>query len=229
MRPRSAENLGAVARAMRNFGLRRWAWVDPNPKLAAQRDASRRLAVHAEDLLDQVELHPSLDSAVAGCAWVVGTSMRHLVGRRSLSPRQVAEEAVVRAGAGAIALVFGDERSGLTNVELQRCHDLSAIPTAPEQPSLNLAQAVLVYGYELALAAKRPSSSGPLPTAATHAELQRLEQTLREVLRASGFLRAPERHAVADLLLPLVRSRLSRKEARLWMAALHALGAGRAE
>src|SRR5512138_1910113 len=156
LRPRMPENLGAVARAMRNFGLEDWAIAALGTHDFA---AARRVAVHAEDLLDRPRVVATLDEAVADCAWVVGTSSRRVRGKRRLSPADVAREALARAPAGRTALVFGDERSGLTAAEADRCHDLSAIPAADEQPSLNLAQAVAVYAWELreaALAARPP-------------------------------------------------------------------------
>ena len=217
LRPRNPENLGACARAMKNFGLGDWAVVELGTHDFA---AARRVAVHAEELLDRPRLCATLDEAVADCAWVVGTSSRPVPGRRRLPPAAVAREVVARAPART-ALVFGDERSGLSNAEVLRCHDLSAIPSGEEQPSLNLAQAVLVYCYalrEAALGGDPPPR--PRAAAATDAELSALREVLRGVLRESGFLAGPERHAVRDLCDTLVRSRLTRREAALWSAAL---------
>ncbi|MBU8895022.1 rRNA methyltransferase [Corallococcus sp. M34] len=222
MRPRNAENLGAAARALKNCGLADWAWVTPEAEDLAP---ARRLAVHAEDVLEGVKRPDSLEAAVSDCVWVVGTSSRKVEGKRRMSPRAVGEELVARAAQGPVALVFGDERSGLTNAEVERCHDLSAVPTAPEQPSINLAQAVLLYAYEVRMAVLEQSAPppGPLPVAATDAELARVEETLETLLTSGGFLvdAHPGRTAVRDLLAPLRRSRLTRHEARLWLSALH--------
>ncbi|MBJ6763086.1 rRNA methyltransferase [Myxococcaceae bacterium JPH2] len=222
MRPRNAENLGAAARALKNCGLADWAWVTPEAEDLAP---ARRLAVHAEDLLEGVKRPDSLEAAVSDCVWVVGTSSRKVEGKRRMSPRAVGEELVARAAQGPVALVFGDERSGLTNAEVERCHDLSAVPTAPEQPSINLAQAVLLYAYEVRMAVLERSAPppGPLPVAATDAELARVEETLETLLTSGGFLvdAHPGRTAVRDLFAPLRRSRLTRQEARLWLSALH--------
>ena len=221
VRPRNPENLGAAARAMKNFGIADWAIVALGTH---DFGTARRVAVHAEELLDRPRLCATLDEAVGDCAWVVGTSSRRVRGRRRLAPAEVAREALERAP-GRTALVFGDERSGLTNEEVLRCHDLSAIPTEPAQPSLNLAQAVLVYCYALggAALAGRAGTPPPLPAAATDAEIDRVEGALRDLLRAGGFLSGPERHAVRDLADTLRRARLSRREARLWLAALKRL------
>ncbi|ACL66521.1 tRNA/rRNA methyltransferase (SpoU) [Anaeromyxobacter dehalogenans 2CP-1] len=226
LRPRNPENLGAVARAMKNFGADDWAIAELGTHDFA---AMRRVAVHAEELLDRPRLVRTLDEAVADCAWVVGTSSRTVKGKRRLPPAEVAREALERAAAGRTAIVFGDERSGLTNDEVHRCHDLSAIPAGEAQPSLNLAQAALVYLYELrkaALAAAAPPSRAA-EAGATDAELTAVEDALRAALRGGGFLAGPERHAVRDLTAALRRARLGRREARLWLAALRTLGRGR--
>jgi tRNA/rRNA methyltransferase len=224
LRPRNPENLGAVARAMKNLGLSDWSIAELGTH---DFDAARRVAVHAEELLDRPRVVRTLDEAVADCAWVVGTSSRRVRGKRRLTPTEVAQEALARAGEGRTALVFGDERSGLTNADVERCHDLSAIPTEGAQPSMNLAQAVVVYAWELrraalaAEAAARPVAAPP--AGATDAELSAVEDALREALRGAGFLAGPERHAVRDLTAALRRARLSKREARLWLAALKTL------
>lgn len=218
VRPRNPENLGAVARAMRNFGLDDWAIVAIGTHDFA---AARRVAVHAEALLDRPRLTATLDEAVADCAWVVGTSARKVRGKRRLLPEEVAREAAARAP-GRTVIVFGEERSGLTGEEIDRCHDLSAIPVDAAQPSLNLAQAVLVYAYEARRAAGE-APRGREGALATDGELERLEEVLRRVLRAGRFLAGPERHAVRDLTDVLRRGRPSPREARLWESALRAL------
>ncbi len=220
LRPRNPENLGAVARAMKNFGLSDWAIVALGTHDFA---AARRVAVHAEELLERPRLCATLEEAVADCAWVVGTSSRIVRRKRRLRPEAVAAEALAGAARGRTAIVFGDEQSGLSNEDLARCHDLSSVPTDDAQPSLNLAQAVLLYAYELRRAAAPARVPDP-PPGASDAEVRALEAALRDALRARGFLVGPERHAVRDLLATLVRRRLSQREARLWIAALRVLG-----
>jgi tRNA/rRNA methyltransferase len=224
LRPRNPENLGAVARAMKNLGLSDWAIAALGTH---DFETARRVAVHAEELLDRPRVVRTLDEAVADCVWVVGTSSRRVRGKRRLSPQEVAREVLARAPQGRSAVVFGDERGGLTNDELHRCDDLSAIPTEDAQPSMNLAQAVVVYAWELRRAALEADAAARSPRdapGATAAELARLEEALRSALRGRGFLAGPERHAVRDLLAGLRRARLTRREARLWLAALKTLG-----
>lgn len=227
LRTRDAQNLGAVARALKNFAVRDWALVDP---VTTDWETAARVAVQSEDVLREARRPASFDEAVGDCAWVVGTSSRARPGQRRLSPREFAQEARARTDAGErVALVLGDEQFGLSNEDIDRCHDLSVIGTDGAQPSVNLAQSALLYLYEFSCA-RPPRHPGPEPLRATDAELESLRAVLRDVLRGSGFLRGPERHAVRDLVEPLRRARLTRAEAGLWQAALHViskrLGAG---
>jgi TrmH family RNA methyltransferase len=205
LRPRNADNLGAIARAMKNFGLSDWVVVSPNPKLL-EVPGMNRLAVHAGELLESVQRVGTLAEAVADCSWVVGTTTRRIEGRRRLQPEAVAE----RAAGERLALVFGDERSGLTNEDLAQCHDVSTIPSSEEQPSLNLAQAVVVYAYELA---RKPAPPAPGPTPADDALLRQVRESLDVVLGGPH----------EALMATLTRARLSKREAEHWQAALRAV------
>lgn len=221
-RPQNPENAGAAARAMKNFGLSDWVWVSPG---FSDLGPARRLAVHATGLLDQVPRVQILEEAVSDCVWVVGTSSRTREGKRRLSPRDFAREALQRTAGGTVALVFGGEQSGLSNAEIDLCHDLCGVPTDDAQPSINLAQAVLLFAYELRLAALERDPPPPPPRAlpATAGALRAIEEALEEGLSRAGFLHHAERHAVRDLLGTLTRARLSRREAALWNAALRGL------
>lgn len=218
LRPRNAENLGAIARAMKNFGLKDWVVVSPNPDLL-EGPGLNRLAVKSGDLLESVRRVESFEEAIADCTWVVGTTMRFVEGRKRLTPRELATQAEARNDE-KWALVFGDERHGMTNEDLEQCHGLSFIPSSDEQPSLNLAQAVIVYGYELAMA-RRGEVQTNSAALADDALLRELKSSLKDGLTATGFLRqeADGRSAVEDLLQSLVRGRLTKKEAGLWIAA----------
>lgn len=220
LRPRNADNLGAIARAMKNFGLSDWVVVSPNPEIL-EAPGMHRLAVKSGDLLESVRRVESLDEALAGCTWVVGTTMRSLEGRRRLVPAELAAQAAARND-DVWALVFGDERSGMTNEDLQRCHDVSFIPSSDEQPSLNLSQAVVVYGYALAAHA-RGAAPSPGPALADDGAYQALRSALQAGLTAANFLQHDGRHAVDDLLTTLQRSRLTKKEAGLWTAVMRSV------
>jgi tRNA/rRNA methyltransferase len=217
VRPRIPENVGAAARVLRNFGHVDWVLVDPERLDLA---AARRMAVGAEDLLDGVKVAATLDLAVSDCAWVVGTDSRRVRGRPPLEPEALAGAVGENALRGTTALVFGGERDGLRAGELARCDALSRIPSRAPQPSLNLAQAVAVYAFALRPGVREAPRPPGAPAAADDAEMLRVESSLREALSAGGFLRGPERHAVRDLAHTLRRARLTRKESRLWIAAL---------
>ncbi len=218
LRPRNADNLGAVARAMKNFGLTDWVVVSPNPNLL-EAPGIHRLAVQSGELLETVRRVDSLAEAVADCTWVVGTTMRQLDGRRRLFPEEAAAQAVERGE--KFAIVFGDERSGLTNEDLAQCHAVSVIPTADEQPSLNLSQAVVVYAHALFNAQRAaPHAPSPSPALADDAALRALKSALGESLTHAGFLRDDGRDALDALMGTLLRAHPTKKEAALWMAAL---------
>ncbi len=224
LRPRNADNLGSIARAMKNFGLTDWVVVSPNPELL-EAPGMHRLAVKSGELLETVRRVETMAEAVADCSWVVGTTMRHLDGRRRLFPEEVAKEGVERGE--TFAIVFGDERSGLTNEDLAQCHALSVIPTADEQPSLNLSQAVVVYAQAVFNAERARASSGtppPSPALADDAMLRAMKTALGQTLSAAGFLREDGRSALDELMATLLRAHPTKKEAALWLAALKSQG-----
>ena len=212
-RPRNPLNLGAAARALKNAGLSRWTLVDPQ---TLDFEAARRVAVHAEDLLDAPRIAATLDEALAGCALSVGTTTRARAERTLLTPRVAAGRLV--AARGEVAVVFGDERSGLTAEEVERLDLLSAIPSAPAQPSWNLAQAIAVYAYELRLAALELAPRPPSPRA--EAEPGAVAAVDRALLDAAAAVGKPG--ARRRLFRALDRAQLSGREAALWTAFLRA-------
>src|SRR5207249_9751314 len=147
VRPRNPQNLGAAARALRSAGIERLTLVDPR---TGDYETARRVAVHSEQLLEAKRVVPTLEEALAGCALSVGTTARERPERPPLLPR----EAVARLAAspGEVAVVFGDERSGLTASEVDAVDLVSSIPSAGEQPSWNLAQCIAVFAYEARMA-----------------------------------------------------------------------------
>jgi TrmH family RNA methyltransferase len=203
--PRNPLNIGAVARAMSNFGVETLRVV--NPYEVAFRDA--RSAVGAEDLLSRAELFGSVAEAVADCVLVVGTTA---AGRREpLHPmHRLAEAAgLVRTAlmAGRVVLMFGSEKRGLLNEDLAYCHWVLNIPTAERQPSMNLGQAAAVCLYELARVSSADSGEKSAKgaqivdkseqTAATGVELERLTNILLETLDASGYT-LPDKAALTE-------------------------------
>ncbi len=181
---RNPLNIGAAARAMSNFGLSRLRVV--NPYDIAFREAQS--AVGAADLLASAEECKSVADAVADCTLIVGTT----AGRdRELqhSLRTLAEAApVIRAELAhrPVALLFGSEKRGLSNVDMSHCHWLLHIPTRDVHLSMNLGQAVAICLYELVRHAT-PIVREETSPAATAAELDRLTSVLLESLHESGY------------------------------------------
>jgi TrmH family RNA methyltransferase len=196
---------------MKNMGLARLRLVEPPAGLA--RPEARALAYGAWDVLDAATRHDSLLEAIGSSTLVVGTSGRPSAA--AWSPRRLAQEGGAWAGAGRVSLVFGPESSGLRNDELDRCHVLVHIPADPAQPSLNLAQAVLILAYEIRLATGGPESPSAAPRASVAAIEAALDE-LREGLMGIGYLNPQNPDAVlSELRRLLARSRPSPREVGL--------------
>ena len=211
-RPRNPQNIGAAARALKCAGIASWAIVDPR---TLDFEAARRVAVHAEDLLEKPRVVNSLDEALEGCVLSVGTTARARPERPLLSPREAA--ARLWSAPGDVAVVFGDERSGMTADEVDRVDLLSTIPASEEQSSWNLAQAVAIYAYELRAAslAPRPQSTGHAADPAALASVDRALALATSALGKPGLRRR--------LYRSLERAQLTGREATLWTALWRAV------
>ena len=204
---RNPLNIGAAARAMSNFGVRRLRVV--NPYEVAFQEA--RSAVGAAGLLARAEQYQTVGEAVADCKLVVGTTV---AGRRELQHRlhrlEEGTRAIVRQlKTGPVALLFGSERFGLSNDEMSHCHWMMRIPTREEHGSMNLGQAVAVCLYEL-VRGQRTASAKTAPEkkampSATSGDVERLTQLLFEVLGASGYVKPRTAVATQEKLRRLVR------------------------
>ena len=194
--PQHPGNVGAAARAMLTMGLTDLRlvapadWLDPGAHPQAHSEAWAR-ASGALSVIEGARCYPDLAAAIADCGWAVGTSARS---RRFdwplMTPRQAAHELTRLAPEQTVAAVFGRERSGLSNAELDLCSAHLHIPANPDYSSLNLAAAVQVVCYEIRMArldqGEAPESSGRL--LATSDELEGFYGHLKEVLTAAGFL-----------------------------------------
>ncbi len=184
--PQNPGNVGMVCRAMKNMGLSSLRLV--NPCRTDHPDATK-FAVSARDLLERAVLFPSLREALGDCPFSVATTRRHGKYRQEISsPQEIAAKIGGIQGAGRVALVFGREDSGLTTEEVALCRWQATIPTAGEFGSLNLAQAVLIFAYELF----RDSGNSSFPQvervpAAGH-ELESLYDHMEESFLRIGFL-----------------------------------------
>lgn len=189
--PSHPGNIGAAARALRVMGWRDLALVRP---LQFPHADATAMAAGADDILASARVCDTLTEALADCRIAFGTSARH----RSLGwPECDARGAAARAAerGGDVAFVFGRERSGLSNAELDECQYMLHIPTAADYGSINLAQAVQIVAYECRMIADAdPSPASSVPTAApeeslpTHADMQRFYAHLEETMIELGFL-----------------------------------------
>ncbi|TAM12228.1 MAG: RNA methyltransferase [Nevskiaceae bacterium] len=147
VRPQHPGNIGSTARAMKNMGLRDLVLVQPRKFPHAQATA---LAAGAADLLEQARIVETLPEALTGCVHVAGTTARsRYLSQPVYTPREWVARCTARVAEGPVALLFGCERTGLTNEELDEAQELVSIPVDAAYPSLNLAQAVQVMCYEL--------------------------------------------------------------------------------
>jgi|SRR5690606_14110219 len=217
-------NIGSAARAIKTMGLDRLVLVAPQRYPHADAVA---MAAGADDVLESARTVDSLAEAVADCRLVLGCTARsRRVSLEELSPRVAAARARDAALAGAeAALVFGRERTGLENDELQLCHAAVHIPANPGYSSLNLAAAVQVLAYELRMAllegdaghaADGHGQGGHSDLPASHAQMEglfaQLAQTLDDIDFHKG--RAPD-SAMRKLRRLFLRGRLDEREVRL--------------
>lgn len=188
--PSLPENIGAVARAMKNMGFRNLRLVLAPGREPHLSDAARRMSAGSEDILERAAVYPSVREALSDLHIVVGSTARQGKGRKScLEPKGLPAYLSAYAPDTKLGIVFGREDRGLTNDELDLSNVVLTIPTSREHKSLNLAQAVLLVCYELAQ--RGPLGIGKGTSRAAHAtseELEQLFQHARKVLVRVGFL-----------------------------------------
>ncbi|MGF1644498.1 MAG: RNA methyltransferase [Thiotrichales bacterium] len=215
-------NIGAVARAMKTMCFSDLVLVKPQRYPSAEATAR---AAGADDVLARARVESSLEDALSGCTWVLGTSARP----RSLNwpvfePRAAAAQATVELARGTVALVFGRERNGLSNDELGLCHAMLNIPTNPDYSSLNLAAAVQLIAYELQLCLRGDSTRGTVnqdDILAGNDEMEGLFRHLEITLIQIGFLDpANPRQLMAKLRRLYNRARPTRSEVTILRGAL---------
>lgn len=181
-------NIGSCARAMKTMGLSQLYLVAPQKFPHPKAD---EMASNAVDVLKRAQVVATLEEAVDECTLVVGTSARHrAIPWPLVSPRELAEKFTHEA-TGEIAILFGNEQSGLSNEELQRCHLHIQIPANPEYSSLNLAAAVQVIAYELRVASLSmpPAAETWDYRFASANEMEQFFTHLQEVLVEIDFLK----------------------------------------
>jgi TrmH family RNA methyltransferase len=221
VRPEHAGNIGAAARAVKNFGLARMDLVAP--ECGHLTSDSLKMAYGARDVIEGARIHATLREALTDVRWAAAFGMARPDRPDAVGLADAAPGLADRAHAHDTALVFGPERSGLSNDELALCHQLVAVPTDPAQPSLNLAQAVLLGCYELTrgslaeAAAPRDLASG--------AEIDGLTDHLDATLHAIGFLQPPQgRRLLHELRAFIHRAQPSPREVRVFRGILRQIG-----
>jgi TrmH family RNA methyltransferase len=223
VRARNPNNIGAVARAMHDFGFRHLRIVN---EYAVPFETARS-AVDASDVLAEALACGSVAEAVADCTLVVGTTA---VGERALQhPLHVLPDAAGKigselAGEGRVALLFGSEKTGLSNDELSHCHWLLTIPMETREemrhPSMNLGQAVAVCLYEL-VRGEGSVVAGGADVAASAGEVERLTVLLTEMLEKTGYTkRHPANCDEGQIRRLVLRMGVSAGDAPVWMGIL---------
>ena len=219
--PQDLVNIAHVVRGLKNFGLRDLRLVNPREYESYRVEG---IAHQTQDILSRVRVYSTLEEAIAECVHVVGFTARGRTAKRNLQrPREAAVEIASLADGGPVALLFGREDKGLSNDALDRCHRVVTIPSDPGYPSLNLADAVIIMLYELALvrgAEERPfkeprRSSEPAPAD----ELERLFADVAKALQAIEFFKTRNADGVMRTIREIAhRTPLDLREVKLLRA-----------
>jgi len=205
-------NVGAVCRVMKNMGLSQLRLASPQP-LNTEQILAR--AVHAEDIWENAQKFDSLAEASADCSVVVGTTRRRGRKRKSVSMTPRALAAWLAEHPGPAAIVFGNERTGLEDPELELCNVASHIPVSEVHPSLNLSHAVQIYAYELFLALEQQLPVKGQWQAMTQGEISELTSSITDTLADLGFYKYPGREEHAGFLRDVIsRAGLTDREGR---------------
>jgi len=216
-------NIGAAARAMKTMGLSRLFLIKPERFPHADAEA---FATGAMDVLESAVVCASLDDALAGTVLAVASTARHRdLAHEVVDCREACRRLIAEAAVGEVALVFGTERAGLTADEVSRCQSIAVIPTNWDYSSLNLAQAVQVFAYELRMTAigEQVYSQHPADPA-THDEVEGFYRQLEETFYSTGFLdpREPKR-LMQRMRRMFARARVEKKELNILRGFLSAI------
>ncbi len=214
VRPRRPENVGAAARVAANMELAGLRLVAPAEWRTV---AAFRMAWQAEDVLENAQVFPDLLAAVADCQLVAGLSGRGGDRIPHRNPRQLAAEIAALPGDAPVAVVFGNESSGLALEERSLCQRQVRIPASARQPSLNLAQAIMVVAWEIHFAGRAEAPDAPARVTAGEAEPAL--RALRDAMLGIGFLAKenPETR-FAEWRELFGRAGLTERETRLLLA-----------
>jgi tRNA/rRNA methyltransferase len=212
VRPKFHENIGSIARAMKNMGLHRLVIVNGCSPLHVN---AYKLASGGEEILERAEECFTLREALSEMGFAVGMTSR--AGKERvplLTPRTLVQKLVPISLKNSIGLVFGSEREGLTNEELSLCHLFVKIPSSESFPSLNLAQAVMILCYELFQSSAEVKED--LPLLACSEEIERMFRHMEKTLIQIGFLDPEHPERMMRVLRRMYgRSQLGEREVRI--------------
>ena len=229
-------NIGAVARGMKNMGLSDLALV--TPRYFPHDEATAR-ASGAHDLLDNALVFDTLEEAIADCVYVAAASARsRSINWPCLDCRDAAARLIEESAGGRVAAVFGPEKTGLSNADLDHCDTLLSIPTDPDFNSLNLAMAVQVLSYEIRVARTgkqlrvartgKPAEYEADAPLATSEELEHFYDHLEQVLTDVRFLDPDNpRHLMRRLRRLFIRARPDKNELNILRGVLTAVDRSR--
>jgi tRNA/rRNA methyltransferase len=213
--PKLDENVGAVARAMKNFAVDRLLLVAP--RCDHLTDRARRRSCRAEDILANAACYDTLEEALAPFTFVVGTTARR--GKYVspvYAPAEIALKVRERGPKELVALLFGREDFGLDREARRACHVLSTVPVNPAYGSINLSQSVLLYCYELFCSENPPPRARPAGPAADQRELEGMYGHMQETLTAAGFFAGDNAVHLMEYVRRLFgRADMSRREVRI--------------
>jgi tRNA/rRNA methyltransferase len=187
-KPKYAGNVGSVARAAKNMGIKKIVVVGTaDLDCEAMQQRSTHLAV---DVLDQIQYCDSIQAALGGFNYIVGTTARLGKARGPfVSPRAAAQNIADLSQKNKVALLFGPEDMGLANDHLRLCHSVVTIPTSREFTSLNLSQAVMILCYEIFIASSSAATAAEAtPKLALSSELEGMYGQIKDMLAKIGFL-----------------------------------------
>jgi TrmH family RNA methyltransferase len=207
--------MGAVARSIKNMGLDGLILVRPNRERWLE---AVKMAPGAEDILEKAEICSSLEHAISSMHYVIGTTSRIRKHRLlTFDPREVIKEVMTFPSNQRVAIVFGSERTGLSNRELSFCQKIIVIPTSTRLKSINLAQAVMIVAYEcyMSFQSKWKTRESKEVIFAGANKRQRLISHAERVLRRIGFIRENSDHIMLSLIDMLSRLDLTEREVAL--------------
>lgn len=217
--PKENGNIGASARAMKNMGFNNLILVNP----AEIKEEAKWMAWRSNDVLENAKIHKNLDEAIADKVLVVGTTRRRGSKRGAIIDVKDGVKRIYEvAQKNKVAILFGREDKGLFNSEIEKCGFLITIPTSAKQPSINLAQSVLIVAYELMHCEEIKDYHIQKQFLVDQRELNKLYERLRTILKKTGYI--PENIDIEKSIINNFRHLFGRTGLTFWeLKLIHGL------